>query len=172
MKELETNRLLLRQLKKEDAPRIFSCWANDPEVTKYLTWQPHRDISDTEAILDIWLREYEQPDCYRYGIELKEEKELIGQIDVVGYHHGNPVIGYCSGRKYWGCGYMTEAFQALIRQLFEDGFDTIVIEAAAENIGSNRVIQKNGFQLVSCEDRKISDANPKILPVNSYRLYK
>lgn len=113
MKELETERLLLRHIRRDDAQRIFDCWASDPEVTRYLTWQPHASVAVTEAIVARWLADYDKPDTYRYGIELRETGELIGMIDVVGYHHGNPVIGYCSGRAYWGNGYMTEALKAL-----------------------------------------------------------
>ena len=114
MKELETERLLLRHIRRDDAQRIYDCWASDPEVTRYLTWQPHASVAVTEAIVARWLADYDKPDTYRYGIELRETGEMIGMIDVVGYHHGNPVIGYCSGRAYWGNGYMTEG------RLFDD----------------------------------------------------
>ena len=136
MKELETERLLLRKVRREDAQRIFDCWASDPEVTRYLTWQPHASVAMTKAVMDRWLADYDKPDTYRYGIELRETGELIGMIDVVGYHHGNPVIGYCSGRAYWGNGYMTEALKALCAALFEAGYSMIRIEAVRENIGS------------------------------------
>ena len=80
MKELETERLRLRKLRKEDAQRIFDYWASDPEVTKFITWPPHTSVAVTEAVMDHWLTEYEKPDCYRYGIEVKETDELIGMI--------------------------------------------------------------------------------------------
>lgn len=172
MRELETSRLKLRHLRREDAQRIFDCWASDPEVTKYLTWNPHKDVSATEQIMDLWLKDYENADCYRYGIELKEENALIGMIDVVEYRQGNPVIGYCSGRKYWNHGYMTEAFRAVIDELFSQGYETIVIEAVNENTGSNRVIQKAGFQLAGSRDEALSRLKPEIVTVNSYRLSK
>ena len=152
MRELETKRLLLRKLRKNDAESIFGNWASDSEVAKYVTWNAHKDINETKAILDMWLAEYDSDSCYRYGIENKADGELIGMIDVVGYHHGNPVIGYCSCRRYWGNGFMTEALGAVMKELAEDGFDTFVIEAAEDNVASNRVIVKNGFQLVACFD--------------------
>ena len=34
---LETDRLILRQFKIEDAENVFNNWASDDEVTKYLT---------------------------------------------------------------------------------------------------------------------------------------
>lgn len=102
MRELKTERLLLRYITREDVPAIYEGWANDPEVARYVTWNAHEDISVTENRMDFWLEEYKKPDCCRYGIERLSDGALMGMIDVVGYHHGNPVIGYCSGRKYWG----------------------------------------------------------------------
>ena len=170
MKELETERLLLRRIRREDAQRIFDCWASDPEVTRYLTWQPHASVAVTEAIVARWLADYDKPDTYRYGIELRETGELIGMIDVVGYHHGNPVIGYCSGRAYWGNGYMTEALKALCAALFEAGYSMIRIEAVRENVGSNRVIQKAGFRLANSREQPMSESKPEIVTINSYYL--
>ena len=170
MKELETERLLLRRIRREDAQRIYDCWASAPEVTRYLTWQPHASVAVTEAIVARWLADYGKPDTYRYGIELRETGELIGMIDVVGYHHGNPVIGYCSGRAYWGNGYMTEALKALCAALFEAGYSMIRIEAVRENIGSNRVIQKAGFRLANSREQPMSEGKPELVTINSYYL--
>ena len=170
MRELQTQRLLLRALHASDAQRIFDCWACDPEVTKYLTWLPHESVAVTEQIMEHWLADYDRPDTYRYGIELRDTGELIGMIDVVGYHHGNPVIGYCSGRTYWGNGYMTEALKALCAALFEAGYSMIRIEAVRENIGSNRVIQKAGFRFANSREQPMSESKPEIVTINSYYL--
>jgi len=35
-KTLESDRILLRRFKIEDAQAMYDNWANDPEVTKYL----------------------------------------------------------------------------------------------------------------------------------------
>lgn len=171
MREIETARLNLRRLREGDESAIYNNWARDPEVTRYLTWNPHKDVSVTKAVLEGWLKAYSDAGTYRWGIEEKASGELVGMIDVVGYHHGNPVIGYCLSRSRWGRGYMTEAFGAVIALLREDGFGTIVIEAADANIGSNRVIEKCGFELVGTWEEKFSDFKDEILPVNSYRLF-
>ena len=52
MREIETDRLLLRRLNENDAQAIFDNWACDPEVTRYLTWLPHNSIDLTKAILN------------------------------------------------------------------------------------------------------------------------
>lgn len=172
MREIDTERLKLRMIKHDDAQDIFNNWASDPEVTRYLTWNAHEDISATYNILDYWLSEYKNENCYRYGIERKEDGELLGMIDVVGYHRGNPVIGYCIGKKYWNKGYMTEALKAVVERLIADGYSEIVVEAVEENIGSNRVILKNGFKLVASRETELSALKPQIVTINSYRFYK
>lgn len=168
MKELVTKRLLLRKLREDDSSSIFNSWASDPEVTKYLQWDPHESIEDTKKILAIWLNEYDDPKTYRWGIALKDSGELIGAIDVVGYSKDQaPIIGYCLARKYWNNGYMTEAFKAVVDFLFDEGFTSIRICAIRENIASNKVILKNGFTLFRQEDY---DHKGNKVIINQYRL--
>lgn len=172
MKELETERLRLRYITAEDTEAVFYGWANDPEVARYVTWTAHESIEVTEMIMGFWLKEYENDNCYRYGIERKSDGALMGMIDVVGYNDGIPVIGYCSGRKYWNNGYMTEALRAVIDELFADGYTTIEIGAAEENVGSNRVIEKVGFEYIGTRRAPISAMKPQIVSIRNYRLTK
>ena len=170
--ELLTERLILRKIVISDVNSIFNNWAKDPEVTKYMTWEAHKSIDDTKRILDIWLKEYKEPKTIRYGIVLKENNELVGAIDVVGYIDNNPVIGYCLSRQCWNQGYMTEACKAIVDYLFAIGHKTILIEADERNIGSNRVIEKVGFKFVRKETKKCSAIKPEIITTNWYRIDK
>lgn len=141
---LETDRLTLRPFEYDDASAMFDNWASDDEVTKYLTWPTHKSIDETKYILDLWIKQYEKPERINFAITLKKTNELIGGIDVVGYIDNDPVIGYNLARKYWNNGYMSEACKTVINYLFSLGYETIRIDAAKENIGSNKVIQKCG----------------------------
>ena len=173
MRELRTERLLLRPVIVDDTETIFRTWANDPEVTKYMTWEPHPNVEETRRIMAMWLEDYKDPDCYRYGIERLEDGVLMGMIDVVGYEDGVPEIGYCSGKAFWGNGYMTEALGALVTELFEDGYETLRIAAVRENIGSNRVIQKNGFTFLRTRTGPTSQYKPQeIVTINEYVLHR
>lgn len=152
---LETKRLLLRPWEVSDAQAMFDNWANDPEVTKHLTWTPHKDVSVTKAKLEEWVSRYDQPERIKFAIVLKEENKLIGDIGVVGYlEDGMPVIGYASSRAYWGHGYMTEACMKVLELLKSLGHKVARIDAEIDNIGSNRVIQKCGgvFYELGLED--------------------
>lgn len=169
MREIETDRLLLRRLNENDAQAIFDNWASDPEVTRYLTWLPHNSVDLTKAILNSWLADYENEGCYRYGIENKETGELMGMIDVVGYEDGIPEIGYVMGRKFWGHGYMPEACKALVNELLEDGYEDVMIEAMVDNKRSNRVIQKCGFHYVRSHERERKNHGDTVT-LNTYYL--
>ena len=48
-KVLTTERLVLRPFRADDAEAMFNNWASDPEVTKYLTWTPHKSAVGTAA---------------------------------------------------------------------------------------------------------------------------
>ena len=58
-----------------------------------------------------------------------------------------------------------------MKELADDGFDTFVIEAADDNVASNKVILKNGFKLVDKRDDRISEMKPQVVTINSYRYY-
>lgn len=171
MRALETERLRLRPVCQEDAETIFSTWACDPEVTRYLTWQPHESVDVTRAVVDSWVSAYEREDTYRWGIERKADGVLMGMIDVVAVRDGAPALGYCSGKAFWNRGYMTEALKAVTEELFFVGYEKILIEAVTENIGSNRVIQKAGFTFTGVRAEKL-EGKPWIKEVNTYEIHR
>ncbi len=61
-REIATERLTLRRFEIEDAENMFYNWANDPEVTKYLTWPAHESVDTTETILKEWISKYDEKD--------------------------------------------------------------------------------------------------------------
>ena len=165
---IETERLLLRQIREDDTQAVFDNWASDPEVSRYLTWPAHRTIEDTKAVMQRWMKDYEDPKTCRFGIVIKESGELIGSIDIVDFVDGAPEIGYCMSRKHWNKAYMTEACRAFMRRLFDLGYKRIVIEADQRNIGSNRVIEKCGFIFTHTQTKPCSSFKPDIITVNWY----
>ena len=49
--EILTERLRLRPPTESDAERIFGATAKTREVSRYMSWKPHRSIDDTLAFL-------------------------------------------------------------------------------------------------------------------------
>lgn len=167
---LESKRLILRKYTLEDVKDMFNNWCNDPEVTKYLTFNHHESIEDTYKILNEWLKEYEEnKDCVRYVIELKDTHELIGGIDIVAINNNIPEIGYISGRKYWNKGYMSEAVNIFLKELYRLGYKEVHIKAEIENSGSNIVILKNNGIFIGTFSKFLPLKNKTVL-VNRYKI--
>ncbi len=104
---LETKRLVLRPFVIEDAPAMYRNWANDPQVTRFLTWTPHENVEETKRILSEWIAQYQNLDYYCWGIAFREdEANVIGNISVVRQDPSvdSVIIGYCLGRRFWGAG--------------------------------------------------------------------
>ena len=146
---LETERLVLRQFSMDDAKAMFRNWANDPEVTKYLTWSPHGDIAETKRVLKNWIDSYESPDSYCWAIVPKSVEEPVGSISIV--QRNNSVdsihIGYCIGKTWWHQGYASEALTELIRFFFEEvGVNRIDARHDTRNPNSGKVMRKAGMQ--------------------------
>lgn len=146
-KTLQTERLTLRPFTVEDAPAMFENWANDPAVTRFLTWTPHESAEVTRALLTLWEEESKSPETYNWGIVF--EGKLIGNVSLLKVNtlHERAALGYCMGRKWWGRGIMTEAVRTVLRYCFEEvGFYRITGEHAARNLGSGRVMEKCGLR--------------------------
>lgn len=145
---LETDRLLLRRPTPDDAESMYKNWASDPEVTKYLTWQPHENVAMTRSLLTMWSEECEKSDCYQWLIVPRSLGEPIGSIAVVRTKESTDAfeIGYCLGRAWWHKGIMSEAFSAVIDYLFREiGANRICAEHDTNNPNSGAVMRKCGL---------------------------
>ena len=145
---LETERLILRPFSYDDARDMFENWASDPDVTRYLSWSPHKTIVDTENILAAWSALYDDPRIYNWAIVLRRTGAVIGNISLVDRNdrHENCELGYCLGKNFWGQGLMSEAVRTVMAFLFYDvGFHRIQARHRVDNPASGRVMQKAGM---------------------------
>lgn len=146
---LETPRLMLRRFTADDAEAMFANYANDPEVTRFMTWQPHDSVDDSRAIIAEWVSHYDDPSFYQWAIVLREVGLPIGSISVVRYEEDCPEIGYCIGRSWWHQGITSEALAAVIDFLFEEvGVRRIACEHDVENPNSGGVMRHCGMTYV------------------------
>ncbi len=146
---IETSRLILRRFKPEDAEDMYSNWASDPEVTRYLTWQVHTSAMLTRNLLEDWITRYEDGGYFNWVMEYKETGKVIGNISVVRLNENTEAadMGYCMSRTYWGRGLMPEALTAVIKYLFDVvGLNRIAACHDVNNPKSGRVMDKAGMR--------------------------
>lgn len=145
-KTIQTTRLLLRPFTADDTQQMYDNWAADPEVTRYLTWQPHKSVEETRALLQNWAKNYENKAYYNWVMTM--DGICIGNVSIVRMSDHNEVMefGYCMGSHWWGLGLMSEAVSAVTDYLFtEVGANRLVIRHAVANPASGRVAGKCGF---------------------------
>lgn len=148
-KRLETERLILRRVIASDADDAYNNWCNSDMVDKYVTWTKHENIDVTRELYKSWEEAYDDPKTYRWIVELKDSKEVIGTIDVSRkfLDYGTCEIGYCYGDKFWGKGYATEALKAVIKYLFEKADAELICAGYMNhNPASGRVMEKAGMK--------------------------
>jgi len=171
--KLETERLVLRRFVIEDAEAGFRNWMSDERVTEFLRWPTHKDISISERVINEWVEEYEKDKSfYQWAIVLKELGEPIGTISVVEKNEQIDMvhIGYCIGSKWWGNGYMSEAFACIISFLFEEvGAQRIESQHDPNNPASGKVMEKCGLKYEGTL-RKADWSNKGIVDAAMYAL--
>lgn len=149
-KTIETKRLILRRFEINDAKAMFHNWANDDEVTRFLTWPSHKSIEVSQAVLGEWINNYAADDFYQWAIVLKSNgDEPIGGISVVLHRDDIKMvhIGYCIGRKWWCNGIVSEALMALIEFFFKEvGINRVEARFDPINVASGKVMQKCGMK--------------------------
>ncbi len=147
---IETDRLILRRFKTEDAEDMYANWASDPEVATFLTWQPHTSVDVTKSLLENWIQRYEDGTYFNWVMEYKETGKVIGNISVVKLYEDTEAaeMGYCMSKAYWGRGLMPEALKAVMDYLFDViGLNRVAACHDANNPKSGRVMDKAGMKL-------------------------
>lgn len=155
--ELLTPQLRLRKLRREDAPLYFDRIGSSAEVTKYMLFKPHSDISESAECIENVLRRYETGKCYRYCIALRDTDELIGMIEPLRFEEETSTcsFAYMLGKDYWGKGYGTEALTAVLDFLFgKMDMERVDADHMAANPASGAVMRKVGMIFQGIEPGK------------------
>ena len=135
---LETERMILRDHRWEDLESHHGL-ISDPDAMYYLPEILTHNLEESRMDLEYFLR-----------MEDKETGELIGETGytVTQEHPVGKLVhaGYFSRRKFWGQGYMTEAFREILRFAFEENnVFRLTTGCDPENKGSERVMIKCGL---------------------------
>jgi RimJ/RimL family protein N-acetyltransferase len=145
--EILTERLRLRPPTLGDAEQIFARYGQDPEVSRYMSWTPHRSIDDTLAFLRRIVSDNADGRSSGFLVFARDSGELLGSVG--GAIDGHRMqFGYCLARDTWGKGIATEATRAFISAV--KGLPSIWrIQAYCdvENPASARVLEKVGLKL-------------------------
>ena len=145
---IETERLLLRRPRQSDAQAIYSGYASDHEVTRYLSWPRHRSVADTLAFLSMSDDEWQRWPAGPYLVLSRDNGKpgiLLGSTGLFYKSPARAVTGYVFGREAWGHGYATESLQAMVEIARVTGVERLEAICHAEHAPSAHVLEKCGF---------------------------
>ena len=157
---IETERLLLRRSRPEDAATI-SAYRSDPNVNRQQGW----DRTDLEGVLadivEMSGRSPGEPGVWvQFTVEQRGGGRIVGDVglSVADGEPGVIKVGYTIDPAFQGLGYATEAIRALVEYAFETlGAELVRAHASAENAPSIRVAEKVGMRLVERFEHREGD---------------
>jgi [ribosomal protein S5]-alanine N-acetyltransferase len=144
---LESGRLLLRQITPADVPAIFKLRSN-PETMKYVPRPVLSKLEEAEEHYKLIQDKIEKNEGINWAITLKTSPHLIGIIGHyrIKWEHFRSEIGYMILPEYHGQGIVTEAVKLIIAYGFGymkmHSLEAIIDPA---NIASAKVLEKNKF---------------------------
>ena len=172
---LESERLILRKIALCDSKDMFNNWANNPRVTKHMTWPTHQNEEVTIMVINSWIEQYVKDDFYQWAIEIKDTNQVIGTISVVRIldYIKEFEIGYCIGENWWNKGITSEALSLVIEFLFNQvGANRICACHDVDNPSSGKVMIKNNMKYEGTFRKKEITSTGKICDIAYYSILK
>ena len=142
-----TSRLSGRPPRADDAAAVLAAYANDPEVTRYLSWRAYDRVEPLTAFLRECEAHWERGDGHlAWLLSLKGTTTPIGSIGITLEPGGKAMFGYVLAKKFWGHGFATEALTHLVNwSLSQPQIWRAWAFCDAENPASARVMEKAGM---------------------------
>ena len=139
--DLSSHRLLLRDVVEGDLAAFFD-FQLDPDANRMAAFIG-RDPSDRPAFMAHWKKILANPTTINRAIVC--DGQVAGSVG--SYEDGGrPEVTYWIGREYWGRGVATWALTEFLAQV--NRARPIYARVAKDNLGSRRVLEKCGFQII------------------------
>ncbi len=145
---LETERLTLRPMRMRDARDIYA-YASDPEVARYVLWEPHASLADTRSYIRYIRSMYRRGLPSSWAVALRDSGRVIGTVGLMWYSDQNrsAEVGYSFSREDWNRGYATEALRAVLASVFASlSVNRVEAQHDVRNPASGRVMEKCGMK--------------------------
>ncbi len=145
---LETERLTLRSMRMRDARDIYA-YASDPEVARYVLWEPHASLADTRSYIRYIRSMYRRGLPSSWAVALRDSGRVIGTVGLMWYSDQNrsAEVGYSFSRENWNLGYATEALRAVLASVFASlSVNRVEAQHDVRNPASGRVMEKCGMK--------------------------
>lgn len=149
---LETERLVLRPWRVEDAPELRAVLdSNDAHLRPWIPFMVDepRNLEGTRAWLEEIVEAFRSGAARRYRIDRRDVAGLVGEVMLIDRVAGDAIeCGYWLDARVEGQGYATEAVERLMIHAFEDlGVSGVEFHCDERNGASNALPPRLGATL-------------------------
>lgn len=135
------NSLSLREVQVEDLSLLFE-YESDPDAT-YMAGFTVKDPGDREAYMARWDKILSNGSITVRSI--LSDEQVVGSV--LSYEQAGRVeVSYWIGKQFWGKGIATWALTEFLQSVMTTR--PIHARAAKDNIGSCRILEKCGFEII------------------------
>ncbi|MFK8162149.1 MAG: GNAT family N-acetyltransferase [Lewinella sp.] len=150
---LSTPRLTIRPFVLEDALQVYRLNASLAVMQHLPKDEVYETVDQARVFLERYLGLMKEVPFAREAVIRKSDGAWLGWCGLKALEGGEVDLGFRFHRAYWGKGYATESGKAWLDYGFgEANLKRIIGNAASENIGSQRALEKLGFQRCPGED--------------------
>ena len=145
---LEAPRVRLRWLGESDVDALFRIFSDGP-MMRYWSTTPMKERAEAVDLLQRIHRQFAERSAFQWGVERKEDGELLGTCTLFAFHRANAraEIGYCLRSPHWKQGYMGEGLTVLIDYAFASlKLHRLEADVDPANSSSLRILERMGFQ--------------------------
>ena len=152
--ELRTERMILRRYRPEDAPDLYRYLGTDPAMYEYSGWNPYGTPEMAQETVRGFIDRYEDGHVYSWVMDV--DGAIVGTIGAYDHKDDQIEIGFSVVKSWQGRGFATEALRKVLEYLTEnEGIPCVTAWCAAENTGSQKVLEKAGMQFVKTEKNSL-----------------
>jgi len=148
---IETSRLLLDRLTKNDREPLFAIFS-DPKIIEHYDVERFKSIDEADRLIDYFDARFDSNTGIRWAIRDKSSGEFLGTCGFTNWNEfdHSAVVGYELSKEYWGKGYATEAVGTIINFIFAENFHFYVHRVEAlilpSNVPSEKLVKSLGFR--------------------------
>lgn len=170
--QIKTQRLIICPLEMKFLDSTYA-YSSDLENTKYMLFLPVDSREEAVEFLRSSEEEWqkESPLFYEFAM-LKDGIHIGGCSLYLCDDRDTGELGWIVDKKYWRCGYASEAARAMVQFGAEQlGLTHFIAHCDSENIGSYRVMEKLGMKRTDCAGGRKNRSSDEERMEYLYELY-
>ena len=153
--ELWTERMILRRYRPEDADDLHQYLGTDPSMYAYSGWNPYATLEMAQETVRGFIASYDDEHVYSWIMDIDDA--IVGTIGAYDYKDDQIEVGFSVVKDWQGRGLATAALKKVLEYLTEnEGISCVTAWCAAENIGSQKVLEKAGMKFLCTEKNALT----------------